>query len=305
MADKIITFEYAANNLAAYQLQPIPNNKKCMTKSQVQAYINCDPNPLSGYVNNRLVPISKVIGMVIGLPSDITYSIKTSNSTNSIGKSGVEERSILATSSSNGDYFSPLNVGVGTGKFHYNPLIVRTSASDPSFNKTIPLPDYKQPLNYIINDIYEFLGLSSNTYTTFKRGGLLMDGQPGDWSNRIMLDDFSGTLMTPSQFWIDGATTNGASLNEPKDFGMGGMFLPSSQDQSMNPLNLVGNYNMLDSSTYPNAPGYTDTGSNYRRIIQSSQTNGFWDVIYILSQFRVICNLKHPSGIQNFTVEYF
>lgn len=306
MADKIITFEYAYNNLAQFQLQPIPNTKKCMSLTDLDQYISFDPAPLAGYGANQLVPISKVIGVNTGMPDDLIYTIATSNASNSIGKSGIDESAQVSTASANGDLFSPLSI-FNSENFYYNSLIVRKSATDPSLNKTFTLPAGKQPINYIINDIYEFFGASATTQSTLKRGELQQDGAGGDWGQKIMLNDLSGTSVAPSQFWIDAINT-GVTFNDPLNANMGVLYYPTSQYQWMNPLNLISNIAMLYAVNYPNSPGHTDYCENFRRIIQPSQTpsgSGFWNVLYILKQLRCKFELRTPLGNQNFLIEYF
>ena len=62
MADenRIITFEYAKDNYDAYKKQTIPASNECMTKADVDAYLNADMSVLSSYTNNQLVPITKI-----------------------------------------------------------------------------------------------------------------------------------------------------------------------------------------------------------------------------------------------------
>ena len=60
MADRIITFQYARDNYDAYKKQTIPASNECMTKADVDAYLNADMSVLSSYANNQLVPRTKI-----------------------------------------------------------------------------------------------------------------------------------------------------------------------------------------------------------------------------------------------------
>src|SRR5690606_1285007 len=56
---------YASTNFDAYKKVTIPNNKKCMTKAEVQQYISVQPTPLNPYLNNQLIRRDKVVGKAI------------------------------------------------------------------------------------------------------------------------------------------------------------------------------------------------------------------------------------------------
>ena len=60
MADRIITFQYARDNYDAYKKQTIPASNECMTKADVNTYLNADMSVLSSYTNNQLVPRTKI-----------------------------------------------------------------------------------------------------------------------------------------------------------------------------------------------------------------------------------------------------
>ena len=60
MADRIITFQYAKDNYDAYKKQTIPASNECMTKADVNTYLNADMSILSSYTNNQLVPRTKI-----------------------------------------------------------------------------------------------------------------------------------------------------------------------------------------------------------------------------------------------------
>ena len=71
MADenRIITFQYAKDNYDAYKKQTIPASNECMTKADVNTYLNADMSMLSSYTNNQLVPRSRftpLVGFDIG-----------------------------------------------------------------------------------------------------------------------------------------------------------------------------------------------------------------------------------------------
>ena len=60
MADRIITFQYAKDNYDAYKKQTIPASNECMTKADVNTYLNADMSVLSSYTNNQLIPRTKI-----------------------------------------------------------------------------------------------------------------------------------------------------------------------------------------------------------------------------------------------------
>ena len=60
MANRIITFQYARDTYDAYKKQTIPASNECMTKADVDAYLNADMSVLSSYINKQLVPRTKI-----------------------------------------------------------------------------------------------------------------------------------------------------------------------------------------------------------------------------------------------------
>ena len=66
MADRIITFQYARDNYDAYKKQTIPASNECMTKADVNTYLNADMSVLSSYTNNQLVPRTKISPILTG-----------------------------------------------------------------------------------------------------------------------------------------------------------------------------------------------------------------------------------------------
>ena len=66
MADRIITFQYAKDNYDAYKKQTIPASNECMTKADVNTYLNADMSVLSSYTNNQLVPRVKFSPILTG-----------------------------------------------------------------------------------------------------------------------------------------------------------------------------------------------------------------------------------------------
>ena len=66
MADRIITFQYARDNYDAYKKQTIPASNECMTKADVNTYLNADMSILSSYTNNQLVPRVKFSPILTG-----------------------------------------------------------------------------------------------------------------------------------------------------------------------------------------------------------------------------------------------
>lgn len=63
MADRIITYTYAAANYDAYKIKNIPLSIKAMKKEEVLEYINVDTTLLDNYTLDRLVPIIRVVGV--------------------------------------------------------------------------------------------------------------------------------------------------------------------------------------------------------------------------------------------------
>lgn len=60
MSDRILTFQYAKDNFDAIKKQTIPTSNECMTKLDVDTYLNADMSVLSSYTDNRLIPRIKV-----------------------------------------------------------------------------------------------------------------------------------------------------------------------------------------------------------------------------------------------------
>lgn len=63
MADRIITYSYAAANYDAFKRKTIPISGRAMTKAAVLEHIMVNPDLLVGYTSNRLVPTIKVQGL--------------------------------------------------------------------------------------------------------------------------------------------------------------------------------------------------------------------------------------------------
>lgn len=62
--NRIITFNYARNTWDVYKKQNIPSSNECMTKDDVNNYLNADMTVLSGYTSKRLIPRSKFLGIM-------------------------------------------------------------------------------------------------------------------------------------------------------------------------------------------------------------------------------------------------
>ena len=90
MADRIITFQYARDNYDAYKKQIIPASNECMTKADVNTYLNADMSVLSSYANNQLVPRTKIstninsIPLYFNLINDNLYSCTATINSNQI-----------------------------------------------------------------------------------------------------------------------------------------------------------------------------------------------------------------------------
>lgn len=81
MADRIITFNHAAQFYDPYKKLAIPATLKAMNKNEVIYHINVDQSLLVSYQGDQLVPISKVVGVLPSYSSfcyhfnHIVYSI--------------------------------------------------------------------------------------------------------------------------------------------------------------------------------------------------------------------------------------
>ena len=60
--NRIITFQYAKNNWDKYKKQTIPDSLECMTKDDIQNYLNADMSVLGTYNTNQLIPRNKFLG---------------------------------------------------------------------------------------------------------------------------------------------------------------------------------------------------------------------------------------------------
>ena len=92
MSDKICTNAYAYNNFQSFKKvgQTIPNNNKCMKKSDAVTLLDLNTNIISTYSSNQLLPINKIQSNlpIINLPNNSIfntfyfYERKTSNTVN-------------------------------------------------------------------------------------------------------------------------------------------------------------------------------------------------------------------------------
>ena len=82
MADRIITYSYAAANYDTFKKKTIPISGRAMTKEAVLEHIMINTDLLDGYTSNRLVPIIKVQGLV---QNDISLIISFALPTPGIG----------------------------------------------------------------------------------------------------------------------------------------------------------------------------------------------------------------------------
>lgn len=83
--DRMITFNYARTTWDAYKKQTIPTSNECMTKADIDAYLNADMTVLSSYANKQLIPRSKFVGNLPIVIDDIcgrTYMKKIRNDNN-------------------------------------------------------------------------------------------------------------------------------------------------------------------------------------------------------------------------------
>lgn len=179
MADKIITYEYASSNYSAYIKNIMPSTKQGMTKAKVIEHLYIDESLLSSYTNDRLVPISKVVGMSpINLPSGLEYRFKQQAIIN--GRSYAD----------NFDYqplpFSPTSLGEA----------IRTYTGGVS--TTI---NANNNISNIIADILSFTSAPPSSLT-IKRQPLVADGSSEDriyvLGNRMLSVPYE---FSPNQFW--------------------------------------------------------------------------------------------------------
>ena len=98
MSDKICTNAYAYNNFQSFKKvgQTIPNNNKCMKKSDAVTLLDLNTNLISSYTNNQLLPINKIQSnlLITNLPNNAIFDTfdfyESKNSTN-VNTSPTEE----------------------------------------------------------------------------------------------------------------------------------------------------------------------------------------------------------------------
>ena len=98
MSDKICTNAYAYNNFQSFKKvgQTIPNNNKCMKKSDAVTLLDLNTNLISSYTNNQLLPINKIQSnlLITNLPNNAIFNTfdfyESKNSTN-VNTSPTEE----------------------------------------------------------------------------------------------------------------------------------------------------------------------------------------------------------------------
>lgn len=60
--NRMITFNYARTTWDQYKKQTIPTSQECMTKDDINTYLNADMGVLNAYATNQLIPRSKFVG---------------------------------------------------------------------------------------------------------------------------------------------------------------------------------------------------------------------------------------------------
>lgn len=193
MADKIITYNYALNNLNQFKKKDIPNNNICMTKSKVIEYLNIDTNLLSNYSNNRLVPISKVVGLIQNiLRNNLVYQF-TSNYYKIGGKN---EYDFWVT---NGDY----------DKMYFPVNMQTVYMMSSTLNQTWTPNGFSQFIEMIRNDLISQLKTSENRIIKFldvKKKNIVVDIDGNVLFGYQTLSN-SNAMDTPT-FWKNVKTNN-------------------------------------------------------------------------------------------------
>ncbi|WIC41452.1 hypothetical protein MA9V1_188 [Chryseobacterium phage MA9V-1] len=296
--DKIITFEYAAANLAAFQLQPIPNTKKGMTKDEVNAYISVDQVPLASYVGNRLVPISKVIG-VTKVPADLTYYIMGSMYNE---QGNYNESYVWNNGYSEYRNFSTLaNDDMVVNVVAYFQKVYRRSNSDPSFNAEFAL-NFREPLNAILEDVFNLAGFALNANNIeMSRTMLQMIGWPAaDYGDQIYKEN--GTDITKSTTYQKMFTSSPPLVNPSTNLGI--MTYGESDLPNTNAHNKVRDRELLKINVGPS--GQNEILPQMTRDTLNTNTNGYWDVQFSLNPFECSYVIKRlTGGDAKFAVKYF
>lgn len=83
MADenRMITFAHARATWDQFKKQTIPDSLECMTKAEINTYLNADMNVLSAYSSNQLIPRSKFSGISTTTTTTSTTTTTTTTST--------------------------------------------------------------------------------------------------------------------------------------------------------------------------------------------------------------------------------
>ena len=125
MADRIITFQYARDNYDAYKKQTIPASNECMTKADVDAYLNADMSVLASYTNNQLVPITKISPVLTGgFNNEVSGMVLQSDSKVVVVGYFSQFNSVTANAiirlNSDGSRDTSFNIGSGFNGFAYD-----------------------------------------------------------------------------------------------------------------------------------------------------------------------------------------
>ena len=124
MADRIITFQYAKDNYDAYKKQTIPASNECMTKADVNTYLNADMSILSSYTNNQLVPRVKFSPILTGgFNGEVSGMVLQSDSKIVVVGYFSQFNSVTANSiirlNSDGTRDTSFNIGSGFNNYPY------------------------------------------------------------------------------------------------------------------------------------------------------------------------------------------
>lgn len=189
---RMITFEYAKATLDIYKKMTIPDTKECMTKSDINTYLNASPTQISGYANNQLVPRERFVGVTTGmLPANLSYRFNNRTVT------GLEEHQLCFNVESNGvPCYNALRTTDAISVSHSGSSGFTITATSNLFNR-------------VFDHISTLTGLAKNQLTV-TRGNIITLGYPTVDDLDIVTDvTISGTTYTQTlnSFWSNSKTT--------------------------------------------------------------------------------------------------
>ena len=274
ITNRMITFNYAKNTWDQFKKQTIPDTLECMTKSDINTYLNADQSLLTNYQNNQLVPRSSFLGVSTNSPINIGELSLYYDSTRNNVPGYLEYSQLMGAGSNKINRLYDDNLSAFEHEIRNNSNnLVSTLIFEDEFGT-----NYFDVIFNKIKELTNFTAATNNGWSYFinitLNGGFTVNHMYND-SDTKMLDSWLGVYNEISLL---------TSYKHYRNF----VTVTSGYSSSSNPNNLITNPSYLVKANYNpyNNPNIINNNEPFTWGIREVTTNATpgtpecWNVIY-------------------------